>query len=220
MAVTAITGDIGSGKSTAARLLAGILGCECLDADGIAKRMWLREDVKACAVRRWGSEILDPSGGIVLSRIAEHIFSSKSESDFCNGLIHPLVMAELQDITRNMSTLHDKTHNVSELQDTHDITHNVSELQKCTQNLSDKVVEIPLLPEAGRPAWIDRAIYITAKFETRAERCKSQRGWSVDELMRRESLLLPQRERVAVCEYVIHNDGGVSELERLLAEIT
>lgn len=185
MAVTAITGDIGSGKSTVAGLLAEILGCERLDADGIAKTMWLREDVKAQAVNRWGDEILGSSGEIVLSRIAEHIFSGKSESDFCNGLIHPLVMAELQEWTKN---------------------------------LSRAVVEIPLLPEAGRLSWIDRAIYITAKFEARADRCKSQRGWSVEELRRRESLLLPQSVRMSVCECVVHNDSNIHELERRLEE--
>ena len=184
MAVTAITGDIGSGKSTAAGLLAGILGCECLNADGIAKRMWLREDVKACAVKRWGDGILGPSGEIVLSRIAEHVFSARSESDFCNGLIHPLVM---------------------------------SELQERTKNLHDAVVEIPLLPEAGRPEWADKAIYITAKFEARAERCAVQRGWSIDELRRRESLLLTQNVRIAVCDYVISNDNGIDELAQKLA---
>ena len=186
MAVTAITGDIGSGKSTAAKILAEMLGCERLDADSIAKTMWLRDDVKACAVERWGLGILDPSGEIIASRIAEHIFSAKSESDFCNGLIHPLVMAELQDRT---------------------------------QNLHDAVVEIPLLPEAGRPSWIDRAIYITAKFEARAERCKSQRGWSIEELMRRESLLLPQNLRMSVCECVVHNDLGIDELASKAAEM-
>ena len=186
MAVTAITGDIGSGKSTAARILAGILGCEKLDADSIAKTMWLRNDVKAKAVSRWGDEILDTSGEIVLSRIAEHIFSGKSESDFCNNLIHPLVMAELQEQAKN---------------------------------LHDAVVEIPLLPEAGRPFWVNRAIYITAKFEDRAQRCESQRGWSVEELKRRESLLLPQSERMSVCEIVLHNDGGIDDLTRKIAKI-
>ena len=186
MTVTAITGDIGSGKSTAAKLLAGILCCERLDADSIAKSMWLHDDVKAQAVSRWGSEILDSSGKIIASRIAEHIFSAKSESDFCNGLIHPLVMAELQERTKNPH---------------------------------DAVVEIPLLPEAGRPSWIDRAVYITAKFEARAERCAVQRGWSVEELKRRESLLLPQSVRMSVCECVVHNDSNIHELERRLEEI-
>ena len=186
MAVTAITGDIGSGKSTAAGLLAGILGCERFDADTIAKSMWLRDDVKTLAVNRWGVGILDPSGKIVLSRIAEHIFSAKSENDFCNALIHPLVMAELQEMSRKLN---------------------------CA------VVEIPLLSEAGRPAWIDRAIYLTADFSLRAERCRSQRGWSVEELRRRESLLLPQKLRMSVCEHVILNDSNIHELQRKLEEI-
>ncbi len=186
MAVTVITGDIGSGKSTAAKLLAGMLGCECLDSDGIAKSMWLREDVKECAVSRWGSGILDTSGNIVLSRVAEHVFSGKRESDFCSSLIHPLVMAELWE---------------------------------GVQSLGDAVIEIPLLAEAGRPDWVDVAVYITAKFEARAERCMEQRGWSVDELKRRERVLLPQKERMKVCEIVLHNDGGIDELSRKAAEI-
>lgn len=187
MAVTAITGDVGSGKSTAAKLLAGMLGCERFDADGLAKSMWLRDEVKACAVSRWGSGILDASGGIVLSRIAERVFSAKSESDFCDALIHPLVMSELRGMVRKLNTA---------------------------------VIEIPLLAEAGRPEWIDRAIYVTADFSLRAARCEAQRGWSVEELRRRESFLLPQGVRMAVCEYVIHNDSNIYELKRKLEEIT
>ncbi len=101
----------------------------------------------------------------------------------------------------------------------HDKTHDMSEFQECTHNFSDTVAEIPLLPESGRPAWIDRAVYITAEFESRAERCKSQRGWSVDELMMRESLLLPQNVRMSVCDCVIHNDSNIYELRRKIEAI-
>ena len=74
MTVRAITGDIGSGKSSAAHILAGLLGCECLDADVAAKTMWQREDVKARAVSRWGNEILDMSGNVIMPIIAGRIF--------------------------------------------------------------------------------------------------------------------------------------------------
>lgn len=186
MAVTAVTGEIGSGKSTAARILAEKLGCVCFDADRAAKALWLRDDVKAQAVNRWGTEILDPSGQILTTRIAEHIFSAKSEHDFCNRLIHPLVMSELR------------------------------ELVQCRE---DSVLEIPLLPEAGRPDWINRVIYVAADFAVRAERCRAQRSWSVKELRRRESFLLPARERISVCDVVIHNDGGINELAIQLEEL-
>ena len=185
MAVTAVTGEIGSGKSTAARILAEKLGCVCVDADRVAKALWLRDDVKAQAVKHWGSEILDSSGQIIIPKLAEHIFSSKAEHDFCSKLIHPLVMHELR---------------------------------KLTQNLADSVVEISLLPEAGRPDWVDMVIYVAADFAVRAERCRAQRGWDVEELRRRESYLLPECERISVCEVVIHNDGGIDELARQLQE--
>ena len=186
MTARAITGDIGSGKSTASRILAEILGCPCLNADDIAKTMWHRDDVKACAISRWGKDILDASGKIIMPIIAERIFSAKSEHDFCNSLIHPLVMTELQTLSRN---------------------------------LDDVVLEIPLLPEAGRPQWIDSAIYITADFALRAERRRLQRGWNPDELRRREEFLLPQSERISMCEHVIHNDSSINELQRKLEEI-
>ena len=183
MAVTAVTGEIGSGKSTAARILAEKLGCVCFDADRVAKGCWLCEDVKAQAASRWGSEILNTSGQLIIPKLAEHIFSSKSEHDFCSSLIHPIVMQGLRELA---------------------------------QNHSDSVLEIPLLPEAGRPDWIDRVIYVAADFAVRAERCRVQRGWSVEELRRRESYLLPQNVRMSVCEVVIHNDGGINELAELI----
>ncbi|MBQ7543406.1 MAG: dephospho-CoA kinase [Synergistaceae bacterium] len=183
MAVTAITGEIGSGKSTASHILAGLLGCEYINADSIAKSLWERSDVKARAAGRWGRGILDASGRIILALAAERIFSSKAEHDFCNALLHPLVMSELQEMVQGR----------------------------------DAVLEIPLLPEAGRPKWIDRVIYVAAKFETRAERVRA-RGWDAEELRRRESFLLPERERIAVCNIVIRNDGGTDELQRQLEE--
>ena len=88
----------------------------------------------------------------------------------------------------------------------------MEEIRRRTENI-DAVAEIPLLPEAGRPEWIDRAVYVEADFEVRAERCKS-RGWSVEELRRREKFLLPKEQRMAVCDYIIRNEGSLSDLER------
>ena len=56
--------------------------------------------------------------------------------------------------------------------------------------------------------------YVEADFDVRAERCRVSRGWSVEELRRREKFLLPKEQRMAVCDYIIRNEGSLSDLER------
>ena len=185
MAVTVITGDIGAGKSSAAKIMADILCYERLDADITARSLWERPDIKAQAVRRWGSDILDVQGNIIRAEIARRIFSAKSDYDFCNALLHPLVMLELEEHSREIGAA---------------------------------VIEIPLLPEVGRPVWADTVIYVAASFDVRAERCRS-RGWDAEELRRRENFLLPQSRRIDISDYIIFNEGSISELERQTGEI-
>ena len=158
MAVTAVTGEIGSGKSTLSRILSRLMNCAVIDADKIAAEVWTRDDVKNIFVSRWGNEILDADGNIIKPNIAEKIFTDDSEHKFCDSIIHPLVMDEIRTLTEKI----------------------------------DAVAEIPLLPEAGRPEWITRVIYTESDFSLRAERCRVSRGWSYDELMRREKFLLPK----------------------------
>ena len=184
--VIAVTGDIGAGKSTAAKLLAQKLSCEYLNADVIAKDLWHRDDVKAQAVNHFGNNILDSSGGIAIQKIAPLVFADESNNKFVNTLIHPLVMASLEDLSRS---------------------------------LCSSVIEIPLLFEAGRRNFIDRVIYVAAEFALRVRRCEVQRGWRIDELMRREKFLLPRENKIAVSDYVIHNDKSISELEKQIMKL-
>ena len=52
--VIALTGEIGAGKSTAAKILEAMGGVR-LDADEIALSLWQRQDIKDKAVTRWGN---------------------------------------------------------------------------------------------------------------------------------------------------------------------
>ena len=178
MAVIAVTGDVGAGKSTVSKLLAEKLNLnsEVFDADKIVKSLWERENVKFSAVSHWGNNILDNEGNVIKSKISEYIFSDKSEWEFCNNLIHPLVMAELKLIAENHNNV---------------------------------ILEIPLLFEAGRSEWIDKVIYVSAEFNIRAKRCRLQRGWSIEELKRREKFLLPTELKISMSDYVIFNNDSL-----------
>ena len=179
MAITAVTGDIGAGKSTVSKLLAEKLSCERLDADALVSQIWTRSEVKEFFTQRWGSKILDESGNIVKSEISRIIFTDQDEYNFCNKIIHALVMSELKEESERHERL---------------------------------VIEIPLLPEAGRPNWLNYAVYVTADFDLRLQRCMTQRGWDINELLRRERLLLPHDKRIACSDYIISNNGSLADL--------
>ena len=188
MAVIAVTGDIGAGKSTVSRLLAQKFNCEVYDADEIVKNLWSSEEVKNSALSHWGKKILDEKGNIIKSKISELIFTNKNDWEFCNNLIHPLVMAELKSKSENSKT----------------------------QNI---ILEIPLLFEAGKNDWIDKIVYVSADFEIRAERCRLQRGWNIEELKRREKFLLSKSEKILKSDYVIYNDKSIKETGEEINEI-
>lgn len=198
MAVVAVTGDIGAGKSTAAKLIAGRLKCLLIDADKITAELWHDEGVKKIFVSRWGSEadcqkgILSPQGEIIKSEISRRIFSDPDEYKFCNSVLHPLIMKELKESGVRGEGLGVENKNL--------------------------ILEIPLLFEAceARPEWIDKIIYVEADFEVRAKRCFKQRNWSVEELKRRESFLLPRDKKISMSDFIIQNDGSPEELNEAL----
>ena len=185
MAAVAITGDIGAGKSTAAKLLAEKFSCPLLDADKITAELWHDESVKKIFVQRWGNKILDSSGEIIKFEISRRIFSDVNEYKFCNSILHPLVMKDLK-----------------------------AKSEEAKVKNKSLIFEIPLLFEANeiRPAWIDKIIYIAAGFEVRAKRCFEQRGWSVDELKRRESFLMPSDKKISLSDFTIYNNGILEDL--------
>lgn len=89
----------------------------------------------------------------------------------------------------------------------------MNELEVFSRKSHDSVLEIPLLFETGNYEWPDVIIYVSADFETRLRRCERQRGWNAEELIRRERFLLPREDKIAMSNYVIKNDKGISELE-------
>jgi dephospho-CoA kinase len=91
-----LTGGIGSGKSTVARLFARH-GVPVLDADAIAHELSAPgaaafDDI----VRRFGREILDASGRIARSQLAQRVFADAAERRALEAILHPLIRRELQ----------------------------------------------------------------------------------------------------------------------------
>jgi len=94
----ALTGGIGSGKSTIAHAFAA-LGVPIIDADVIAREV---VESGSAALRqiaeRHGESILTAQGALNRARLREIIFRSPEEKAWLNNLLHPLINARTQQL--------------------------------------------------------------------------------------------------------------------------
>ena len=101
MFVVGLTGGIGSGKSTVARMFAA-LDVELVDAD-IAAREVVAPGTHALAeiAKHFGSEILMTDGGLDRGALRQVIFQQEKEKRWLEELLHPLIRGWL---TRKISS--------------------------------------------------------------------------------------------------------------------
>lgn len=92
--IVALTGGIGSGKSTVAAGFAK-LGATIVDADVIARQVVEPgQPALAAIARRFGDAILHPDGTLNRAALRQRIFSTSADKAWLNALLHPLIHAE------------------------------------------------------------------------------------------------------------------------------
>ncbi|RQM77392.1 dephospho-CoA kinase [Aeromonas jandaei] len=96
MYVVAITGGIGSGKTTVANQFAE-LGIDVVDADVIAREV-VEPDTPALAAiaDHFGPDVITPDGQLDRRRLRKRVFSVPSAKTWLNALLHPLIRSEMQ----------------------------------------------------------------------------------------------------------------------------
>jgi dephospho-CoA kinase len=138
--LVALTGGVGSGKSTALRYFAG-MGAAVLDCDDIVHELLERDDVRGKIARQLKLEAI-PAGGDGRRMIADVVFDDPGELERLEALIHPLVRGEIESWYRRDAVA-------------------VSPAA---------VVEIQMLFEADMHEMFDAVAMITAPKDTRKER--------------------------------------------------
>jgi dephospho-CoA kinase len=94
--VIALTGGIGSGKTSVANILAES-GAEVIDTDEIAHELTAAGQPGARLIsEEFGAEYLDAGGALDRKRMRELVFSDAAAKQKLESLLHPLIRAEVK----------------------------------------------------------------------------------------------------------------------------
>tara|TARA_B100001250_G_scaffold385779_1_gene381786 strand:+ start:1747 stop:2379 length:633 start_codon:yes stop_codon:yes gene_type:complete len=189
MAEFAITGGIGSGKTTVARLLVA-KGATLVDADQIVHGLQQSGGkVFNLIVERFGSGIVKDDGELDRQKIADIVFNDPKELEELNKIVHPAVGEEMAALRKKYDS----------------------------KNMI-VLVDIPLLvtPEGNlaREEYTSfrGKIVVDCRIETAVSRLVAHRGFNEDDAWARIEKQSTREQRLHHADYVINNNGPEENL--------
>jgi dephospho-CoA kinase len=190
-----LTGGIACGKSTVAKMFSD-LGVHVIQSDRIAHELYQPgQPVYNELVRRFGHEIVKPSGEIDRPRLAAIAFDQNRVEEL-NRIVHPAVI-----------------HRQGEL------------ISAIGAREPDAIVmvEAALIFEAGSDGRFEKIIVVTCKPEQKAQRFAQRAGITEAaaqaEVDRRSRAQIPDEEKARRADYVIDNSGDLEQTREQVEKI-
>lgn len=184
MFVIGITGCIGAGKSSAAKVFAD-KGIRVLDADEISRQVTGPNGSSVEAIRELlGNKVVDSSGGLNRRQVAGIVFSNRTKLDQMSEIIHRQVLREIAD----------------ELE---------KERQKGTKVL---VLDVPIPVKKGFLDVCNQVWVVSADEDVRLMRLRD-RGLDEEDAKRRMAMQMTREEYEELADIVIENNGDSDEFE-------
>ena len=184
MLLVGLTGGIGSGKSTVARMLEK-RGAVVFDADVPARQAVAPgtpgfENV----VERFGPNVLAPGGGLDREALGSIVFADPAARRDLEGIVHPEVRRMFAE-------------GCEEYRDSDRVV----------------VFSAPLLVETGMHAAFDLLIVVSAPVATQIERLMRDRGMPERAVQARIDAQLPLEAKAEVADVLVDNEGTLQDLE-------
>ena len=93
--VIGLTGSVGSGKSTVARMFQE-LGAEIIDVDKVGHSLLEKKEVRESIIKNFGTSVLNEKGKIERRKLGSIVFQDKERLKKLNSIIHPLMFSEIE----------------------------------------------------------------------------------------------------------------------------
>ena len=189
MILVALTGGIGSGKSTIAERLAE-RGAVVIDADAIVRRLQRAGSPLLDRIaERFGPDIIGADGELDRPALAAIAFADDGALADLNAIVHPEVRAE---IARRIAAEAGTDHVV--------------------------VVDIPLL-EVNPGVEFDAVVVVDTPVDVAVERLVGQRGLTEADARARVAKQIGREERLARADRVIDNAGAPEALDAQIDDL-
>ena len=186
MKVIGLTGNIASGKSVVADMLAE-RGATIVDADILSRAAVTPGSPALDAIAaRWGPSVLSADGSLDRSALRKVVFHDRDELDALNEIVHPEVRRLRE-----------------------------AEVEAAREH-GDRIVVcvVPLLFERHLVHDFDFIVLVDAPRSIRLERIVHDRGLTEGEAMDMIAAQMPADLKRARADWVIENVGSMEDLER------
>ena len=179
----AITGSIGSGKSTFCKILSE-KGYTIVNADELSKKILVsNEEIKDKIIKAFGSESFK-NKEINKKYIADKVFSTPATVQKINSILHPIVVSEIKKI-------------FNEKEGKEKII----------------FVEAALIYEANMEKLFNYVVLITANGDIREKRKIEDNIMSADEFKKRDINQIPDNEKKKRADFVFENNSSFDDLK-------
>jgi dephospho-CoA kinase len=188
MEVYGLTGGIGSGKSTVAEMLEEY-GIPVVSADELSRLVVAPgSSGLADVVDAFGPEVLDEHGELDRKKMGKIVFTTPERRRQLEAILHPRIRERYEQV---LDALEKAGHQVM-------------------------IYEVPLLFEKklDQQDEMKGVILVTATTDTRVARVKARDALTTDDVLARMRAQMPEQEKRARADYIIHNDGDLDDLRR------
>jgi len=184
MVIVALTGGIGSGKSTVARMFKDE-GAYVIDFDYLA-RVVVEPDKPAWRdiIDYFGPEILSPDRTLNRSALAEIVFSDDESRKTLEELTHPRIFEESEALVKAI---------------------------RRKDPFSVVIIDFPLLFELSLDKKFDRIILAYVPRALQLKRIMERDGLAREEVEKRLNAQISIEEKRSRSDYIINNQGGLND---------
>ncbi|HZN57706.1 MAG TPA: dephospho-CoA kinase [Planctomycetota bacterium] len=188
--IVGLLGGVGAGKSTVRRMLED-LGAKTVDADALAHDALESREVRSLLAGWLGSGYIGADGKVDRKAVASVVFASREKLVELESCVHPLVLSEIEKKVKDFE-------------------------QTSTKGVL--VLDVPLLLSSPLASRCDALVFVEAGLGLRRSRVAA-RGWSDDELERREQLQPALEAKRSAAHHVIDNTGTLEWTRQQVARL-